>query len=92
MDEVVFLYQKRKSDNAEYGNLLNGIEAIKALYREKRRVIIKRQNVSTKDAKEWIYGTNVQIKNKKGEIIKLRQYSTDFKTGAKKLEKEICLN
>lgn len=88
-DGVAFLYQKREFDGAEFGNILNGIEVVKTTYREKRRVIAKRLNVSTKEAQEWIYGTNVQIKNKKGEVIKIRQYSTDFKTGAKKLEKEI---
>lgn len=88
-DGVVFMYQKREVDGAEFGNILNGEEAVKTLYREKRRVITKRLNIPNAEVQEWIYGTNIQIRNKKGKVIKIRQYSTDFKTGAKKLEKEI---
>ena len=88
-DDVVFLYQRRIKDGQQFGTSLTGIEAVKTIYREKRRVITKMLKIESMQVQEWVYGTNIQIKSKNGKITKIRQYSTDFKTGAKKLEKEI---
>lgn len=88
-DDVAFLYQRRIKDQKQFGTPLIGIEAVKTLYREKRRIISKIPKIKSTQVQEWVYGTNVQIKNKNGEIIKIKQYSTDYKTGKKVLIKEI---
>ncbi len=88
-DDVVFLYQKRINDKKEFGTTLTGIEAVKCLYREKKRIVAKIQHIKSAQVHQWIYGTNVEIRDKSGKVIKTRQYSTDFKTGAKVLIKEI---
>lgn len=84
---VVLMYLNTKN-NIFYANLYNGIEAVKLLYKENKRVI-KNNDVNGWTMRRWIYGINTEIKNKNGKVTKIRQYSTDFKTGAKKLEKEI---
>lgn len=71
-----------------YYNLYNGIEAVKIIYREKKRKVLSVQNVSADNLSGWIYGKNVQVKNKKGEIVQIRQYSADF-NGNTKLDKVI---
>ena len=88
-DDVVFLFQRRIEDGKEFGTMLNNIEAVKALYREKRRIKACIPFIQSKTVQNWIYGTNVEIKNKKGQVIKIKQYSTDYKSGKRKLEKEI---
>lgn len=88
-DDVVFLYQRRIEDGAQYGTPLTGIEAVKTIYREKKRIISKTPKIQSSQVQEWIYGTNIQIKSKTGKVIKIRQYSTDYKTGEKVLVKEI---
>lgn len=89
-DVAVVLMYINTTNNTCYANLYNGIEAVKLLYKENKRVI-KSNDINGWTMRRWIYGTNTEIRNKKGEVIKIKQYSTDFKTGAKKLEKEIML-
>ena len=89
-DMVVCLFQKRISDGKEFVSMLNGIKAVEETYRERKRGIVCKVSAPEKHIlQEWVYGTNVEIRNKDKKVVKIRQYSTDFKTGAKKLEKEI---
>lgn len=89
-DEVVVMVSKRVSDGKIFVDNFNGIEAVKTIYREKRRKITAMPDIKTECLYGWIYGVNTQIKNKQGKITKIRQYSSDF-SGKKVLSKEISL-
>lgn len=71
-----------------YYNLYNRIEAVKTIYREKKRIIQQLPNIKANSLYGWIYGHNVQIRNKKGEVVQIRQYASDF-GGNKSLVKRI---
>lgn len=87
-DDVVLLIEKRLNDGKIFSNNINGIEAIKTIYREKKRRITTLANIEYNNLYGWIYGVNVEIKNKKGEVKQVRQYSSDF-YGNKKLSKKL---
>lgn len=89
-DEAALQIMTSTDTGKTYYNLYNGIEAVKVIYREKRRKLKILPNIKTNTLYGWIYGVNVQIKNKKGEITQLRQYSSDFKNN-KKIVKTILL-
>lgn len=88
-DETVLLIEKRISDNKVFINTLSGIEAVKTIYREKKRKIAEYPHIETNGLYGWIYGQNVQIRNRKGQVIKIRQYAADFGGGRQKV-KELC--
>ena len=69
-----------------YYNLYNGIEAVKVIYREKKRKVVAFMDIKSETLYGWIYGVNKQIKSNKHTII--RQYACDF-SGVKKLRKEL---
>ena len=91
-DAVITLIEKRISDGKIFINAnIKGINAVKTLYREKKRVLAQVPQVKMSDLFGWIYGTNKEIRNKKGEITQIRQYSTDF-SNKKRLAKKILVN
>lgn len=85
--KIISLVETRISDNRVFKNTLSGTKAEKIAAIEKRRISYTLS--SLKHSKSgWIYGVNVGIKNKKGEITQVRQYAADF-NGKKKLVKQI---
>lgn len=87
-EEYALLVEKRIEDNKVFSNKLKGIEAVKTIYREKKRKVAVFPNIKSDSLFGWIYGVNVEIKNKKGKTTQIRQYSADF-NGNKKLVKKM---
>lgn len=75
---LAVITEKRITDGKMYIDEFKGIEAVKATYREKKRVVSSLPNIQSDNLFGWIYGVNVEIKNKKGKIVQLRQYASDF--------------
>ena len=88
---AIDLIETRISDNKIFINQLTGIEAVKTIYREKKRKLTVIPDIKTNNLYGWIYGHNVQIRNKKGDVVQIRQYASDFK-GNKALTKKIVCN
>ena len=88
-NDFVVLHEKRISDGKVFINKFNGIEAVKTLYREKKRQLTVFPNIKTNSLYGWIYGVNVQLKDKKGKVTKVRQYSKSLTGSDKTLVKEI---
>ena len=87
---VLSMTEKRVDDGKVFiTENLYGKRAINVLYKEKNNILEK---IEIKDCSRirWAYGQNVQIKNKQGQVIKVRQYAKDFSSGKRTLEKEIC--
>ena len=76
---TVILIETRIEDKKVFINEFKGIEAVKTIYREKKRKITTIPNLKTNCLHGWVYGVNTQIKNKKGKITQIRQYASDFK-------------
>ena len=87
LDDKIIISEKRISDNKVFFNNLTGIEAVKTLYREKKRIISVIPDVTYDNLYGWVYGVNKEIKNKRGKIVQIRQYASDF-SGKKKLIKK----
>lgn len=77
-DDVCLLIQKSTKNGNTYLNNYTHLEAVKALYREKKRIAAQVPAIATDNLYGWIYGVNVQIRNRKGVVSQLRQYSSDF--------------
>ena len=78
---VVSLVETRMTDLKVFIDTQSGFKAEKIIKNEKNRVLYTRQEVLLSRKGEpygWIYGVNVQIRNKKGVVSQLRQYSSDF--------------
>lgn len=89
---VVTLIEKRISDNKVFVNEnITGIEAVKVLYREKKRISATLPNIQSDTLYGWVYGHNVEIKNKNKQVTQIRQYSKDF-SGNKNLTKKVYLS
>lgn len=84
--EIAMYLEIRKEDKKAFFKKKNQEELITLIKKERKNILFfdKYNNCSG-----WRYGINKEIRSKSGKILKVRQYSTDFKTGAKKLEKEI---
>lgn len=87
-DDVALQIMTSTDNGKTYYNLYNGIEAVKTIYREKKRIIKVLPNIQTCNLYGWIYGINVEIKNKKSETTQIRQYAADS-NGKRKLVKKI---
>ena len=88
----VVLKEKRTSDNKIFINKINCEKnALRTLTRESRRVIREIVDVDFRSLNGWVYGTNVEIRNKKNQVVQIRQYSTDFNQN-KHLIKKIMVN
>ena len=87
---VLSMTEKRIEDDKTFINEnLYGKRAINVLHKEKNNIL---ERIEVKDCSRirWAYGQNVQIRNKHGEVIKVRQYAKDFSSGKRSLEKELC--
>jgi len=82
------LIETRIEDKKQFVNILKGIEAVKTIYREKKRMVKLLPKIDYAYLRGWIYGVNKEIKNKKGETSQIRQYASNF-WGKKKLIKKI---
>ena len=77
---VVSLVEERIADNVLYtDNKMNAEKALKVLKREAKRTLNRLYITNNRSLNGWIYGHNVQIRNKKGKVTQLRQYASDFK-------------
>ena len=88
---IITLIQQRLADDKVFINEnIQGANALKLLNKEilKKRVIDTIALISFKNISGWLFGKNVQIKNKKGEVTQIRQYSSYF-NGNTKLTKVI---
>lgn len=88
-DDVCLQIETSLNTGKTYVNLYNGIEAVKTLYREKKRKVSVLPSFAPGDLLGWIYGKNVEIKNKNKEVVQIRQYATCLKNGNSKLVKKI---
>ena len=87
-EKKAFLIETRISDNKKFKNEFKNIEAVKVIYREKKRKLITIPDIKKDSLYGWVYGVNVEIKDKKGTVTQVRQYASDFK-GNKKIVKSI---
>ena len=87
-EDRAVLIETRIDDKKTFVNELSGIEAVKTIYREKKRVVKVFPKIDESCLDGWVYGVNVQIKNKKGQVSQIRQYASNF-NGKKKLVKKI---
>ena len=76
----VWRFEKRISDGQVFVSILKGKEAVKFVLRENnaKRIIQTLSAIESDNLYGWIYGVNVQIRNRKGVVSQLRQYSSDF--------------
>jgi len=87
-NNVAVLIEKRIDDNKQFVNSFTGINAVKTIFREKNRKVTVIPDIKIDSLYGWVYGVNTQIKNRKGQVVKVRQYASDF-AGNKSLRKEI---
>ena len=85
---LAVICEKRIEDGKVFIDEYKGIEALKNIYREKKRVVSVLPDVQANNLFGWVYGINKEIKNKKGKIVQIRQYASDFAAN-KKLVKRI---
>ena len=78
-DDVCLQIMTNTVNNETYYNLYTGIEAVKTIYREKKRKLVTLPNIKANCLYGWVYGVNIEIKNKKGKVTQIRQYASDFK-------------
>lgn len=89
LNPVVTLSETRKSDEKVFINEnITGKKALQILTNEQKRVLSRIKGVSKNNLYGWVYGVNVQIKNRKGVVTQVRQYASDFR-GNKKILKKI---
>lgn len=86
--EIAMLVETRKADDKPFIDSYHDIEAVKVIKREKKRLKNKVIETDTRYYK-WIYGKNVEIKNKNGKVVQIRQYACDYRTNKRKLIKTI---
>ena len=87
---ITILTEKRISDNKIFINFSKGINAVKTIYRERKRIVQMFPDIKLNSLYGWVYGHNVQIKNKKGEVTQIRQYGSDFRGNRELVKKIIC--
>lgn len=87
-NHLATLYQKRLSDNQVFVNEYDGVEAVKVIAREAKRLISESFYTPKQSLTGWIFGVNKEIKNKKGKVTQIRQYASSF-NNSKELVKKI---
>lgn len=87
---IAILTEKRISDNKVFINFQKGLAAVKTIYRERKRTVQVLPDIKLNSLYGWVYGHNVQIRNKKGEVTQIRQYSSDFKGNKALVKKIVC--
>ena len=91
-EPIVGISQTNKKDKISYSTSnIRGLLALQTLYRERKQIIRQFKNVSKNSLSGWVYGKNVELKNKKGDVVQVRRYAADLASDKKALlEKEIC--
>ena len=89
-DEVCLQIMTNIESGITYHNLYTGIEAVKTIYREKKRISAALPNIKSDSLFGWVYGHNVEIRNKNKQVTQVRHYAADF-SGNKKLTKKVYL-
>lgn len=87
--DIITLIEVRKKDNIPFVNNLSGQKAIKVKTREKKRIDYTLSSLNQQSS-SWVYGVNVGIKNKNGDVTQVRQYAADF-NGKRKIVKRIII-
>lgn len=87
--DIVTLIEVRKKDNIPFVNNLSGQKTIKVKTREKKRIDYTLSSLNQQNS-GWVYGVNVGIKNKNGDVTQVRQYAADF-NGKRKIVKRIIV-
>lgn len=87
--DVAILLETRIEDKKTFINKLKGIEAVKTIYREKKRKVAVMPNIKTDCLFSWVYGVNKEIKNKQGKVTQVRQYACSLNDNKKVLIKNI---
>lgn len=82
------LIEKRSSDGKVFTNIIDEKNVANVLLREKNRLLYRYYDIENDSLFGWIYGVNIEIKNKKGKTTQIRQYSSDF-NGNKVIQKKI---
>ena len=88
---TVALKEVRIADNKQFvDKIQTEVEALKTIVRENKRVIKEVISSDNSSLNGWIYGVNKELRNRKGEIVQIRQYASDFKQN-KNLVKKIMV-
>lgn len=87
---VVVRVQVREQDDKPFVSIDVGKKAEGILNSEKNRLLYSSANLNYV-ASDWVFGVNIEIKNKQGIITQIRQYASDF-FGNKKLLKKIAVS
>ena len=88
-NDVAILIETRLEDKKTFINKLNGIEALKTIFREKKRKVAVVPDIKTDSLFGWVYGVNKEIKNKQGKVTQVRQYACSLDNNKKVLIKQI---
>ena len=75
---IIVLSEKRISDSQVFFDTHYGDDALKVIKKESKRLISQYFKVDTQFIHGWLYGINKEIKNKKGDVVQVRQYASDF--------------
>lgn len=87
----VVIKEKRITDGKVFVNKIpKEKDALKTLARESKRIIKEIIDTDFSSLNGWVYGTNIEIKNKQGQVVQVRQYATDFNK-KKELVKKIMV-
>lgn len=87
-DDAALQIMTNVDNGKTYYNFYNGLEAVKLIYREKKKKLAVFPNIKTNCLYGWVYGVNIEIKNKNGCTTQIRQYAKNF-DGIKQLVKKI---
>ena len=88
---IAILTEKRKADNEVFSDFYKGERALTIIKKEKKNVLFIIYGQAQKIKDDWTFGINKEIKNRKGEIMEIRQYASNF-NGQKELIKTIQIN
>lgn len=82
------LVERRLSDKQIFTNIIDDKNTSKVLLKEKNRLVCRYYDVKSSSLYGWIYGVNIEIKNKQGKVTQIRQYSADF-NGNKEIQRKM---
>lgn len=89
--DIATLIEVRKADNMPFVNNLSGTQAARVARIEKKRIDFTLSDLrNSRKSKSWIFGVNVEIRNKSKDVTQIRQYAADWHN-KKKLVKKIYL-
>ena len=88
---IALLKEKRISDGRLFSEYISGYKVFKKIKIEKKNILYVKYGQSKKVKDDWTFGINKEIKNRKGEIVEIRQYASNFK-GKKELIRKYEVN